>query len=96
MLAAQAIDRALNGVPEALADYSRQVQQAWGADMVWAKRLATLFYRMPHMAYEVAIKRPSALQRMGQILCGQLRYRDAAANGLKLLAAGLRVPTVFR
>ncbi|WNC61127.1 geranylgeranyl reductase family protein [Thermosynechococcus sp. QS41] len=96
MLAAQAIDRALNGDPEALADYSRQVQQAWGADMVWAKRLATLFYRMPHMAYEVAIKRPSALQRMGQILCGQLRYRDAAANGLKLLAAGLRVPTVFR
>ncbi|BCX12214.1 MAG: geranylgeranyl bacteriochlorophyll reductase [Thermosynechococcus sp.] len=96
MLAAHAIDRALSGDPEALANYSQQVQQEWGADMIWAKRLSTLFYRMPHTAYDLAVKRLSARQRMGQIFCGQLRYRDVAANGLKLLTSSFRLPGVRR
>lgn len=96
MLAAQAVDRALRDDENALAQYSRQVHQEWGIDMAWARRLGSLFYRFPRLAYQVAIKRPSARQRMGEILCGQRRYRDVAANGLKLLATGLRAPTAFR
>lgn len=95
MLAAQAIDRALGGDTTALANYSRQVHQEWGIDMAWARRLGSLFYRLPEFAYQVAVKRPSARQRMWQILCGHSRYRDAAANGLKLLTTVL-VTSPFR
>ncbi|MFN3927647.1 MAG: geranylgeranyl reductase family protein [Pseudanabaenaceae cyanobacterium] len=89
MLAAQAVDRALSGDEDALKNYSQQVQMEWGADMVWAKRIANVFYRIPQFAYQVGVKRPGATRRMGQILCGELRYRDVAANAVKSLTRGL-------
>ncbi len=89
MLAARAIHSALSGDDNALANYTQQVQQEWGADMVWAKRIASIFYRIPSFAYQVGVKRPAATRRMGQILCGELRYRDVAANAVKSLTRGL-------
>jgi geranylgeranyl reductase family protein len=89
MLAAQAIDQALAGDPEALANYSARVQQEWGAEMRWAKRIAALFYRFPGVGYRVGVKRPGATRRMGQILAGELRYSDVASAAIRQLSAGL-------
>ncbi len=89
MLAARAIDRALAGDGEALVRYSEEVQQQWGEDMEWAKRIAAVFYRVPGFAYKVGVKRPAATQRMGQILSGELRYRDVAGAAVKRLTQGL-------
>lgn len=86
--ASEAVDNALAGDINALERYSEVIAQEWGTDMVWAQRLATVFYRVPGIAYKVGVKRPGATQRIGQILCGQLRYQDVAANAIKRLSGG--------
>ena len=83
--AAKALDRALAGGHRALEDYSKVMAEQWGADMVWAKRLAQLFYAAPALAYKVVIRHPTAPQRMAQVLCGELRYRDAAGKAIQRL-----------
>jgi len=85
MRAAEAIDRALTGEPNALAQYSQRLQDEWGSDMVWSHRISSLFYRIPGVGYEVGVKRPSARARMGKILCGDIRYSDVAGRAIKLL-----------
>ncbi|HEY9698930.1 MAG TPA: geranylgeranyl reductase family protein [Trichocoleus sp.] len=87
--AAEAIDAALGGDLDALDRYTETVNREWGDDMVWAQRIGNLFYRIPSFGYKVGIKRPSATERMGQILCGRLRYRDVATRALKRLTTGL-------
>jgi len=87
--AAEAIDQALSGNVNALEKYTEVIAQEWGSDMVWAQRLANLFYRAPGIGYKVGVKRPSASVRMGQILCGELRYGDVASRAIKRLTTGL-------
>jgi len=89
MLAGQAIDQAIAGNTDALKQYTLTVQQEWGEDMVWSQRIAGMFYRVPSFAYKIGVKRPSATQRMGKILCGEMRYRDVAAAAIKRLTKGL-------
>jgi geranylgeranyl reductase family protein len=89
MLAAEAIDRALGGDINALEQYTQKVQEEWGADMAWAQRISGIFYRVPGFAYKIGVKRPGATRRMGQILCGEVRYRDVAAAAVKSLTKGL-------
>jgi geranylgeranyl reductase family protein len=85
--ASEAIDQALSGDINALERYSEVISQEWGSDMVWAQRLAAVFYRVPGVAYKLGVRRPGATQRIGQILCGQLRYQDVAANAIKRLSS---------
>jgi geranylgeranyl reductase family protein len=87
--AAEAIDQALAGNQTALADYTQIVQQEWGTDMSWAQRLAGVFYRVPGIGYKVGVKRPTATDRLGKIMCGELRYADVATRALKRLSGGL-------
>ncbi|MGJ3246114.1 MAG: geranylgeranyl reductase family protein [Elainellaceae cyanobacterium] len=87
--AAEAIDRAIAGESDALERYTQTIHQEWGADLVWAQRLAGLFYRVPNIGYNVGVKRPSATQKMGQILCGEARYADIANKAMKRLSTGL-------
>ncbi|MBD2311999.1 geranylgeranyl reductase family protein [Desertifilum sp. FACHB-1129] len=87
--AAQAIDSALGGKASALEDYSAAIAEEWGADMAWAQKLAGAFYRFPGIGYKAAVKRPSATELMGKILCGQLRYGEVAGRALKRLSGGL-------
>ncbi len=87
--AAEAIAQALDGNAGALANYTAQIHDRWGSDMVWAQRLAGVFYRVPQMGYKAGIKRPSATTRMAQILVGELRYADIANRALKRLSTGL-------
>jgi geranylgeranyl reductase family protein len=87
--AAEAIDQAIGGNANALEQYTETIAREWGSDMVWAQRLAGVFYRVPGIGYKVGVKRPSAAERMGQILCGKLRYSDVANRALKRLSTGL-------
>ncbi|NJM77411.1 MAG: geranylgeranyl reductase family protein [Acaryochloridaceae cyanobacterium RU_4_10] len=87
--ASEAIDKALSGNINALAEYTQVIAEEWGSDMVWAQRLAAVFYRLPGVGYRLGIKRPSATQKFGQILCGNLRYQDIAGNAIKKLSNSL-------
>ena len=87
--AAEAIEQAIAGDINALEKYTQVISEQWGTDMVWAQRLAGVFYRIPGIGYKVGVKRPSATQRMGQILCGELRYGDVASRALKRLSGSL-------
>jgi geranylgeranyl reductase family protein len=89
MKAAEFIDQALGGNANALEQYSETMNAEWGNEMVWAQRLAGVFYRVPGIGYQLGIKRPSATERMAQILCGELRYSDVANRALKRLSTGL-------
>lgn len=87
--ASEAIDQALSGNANALEQYTEVMNKEWGEEMAWAQRLAQVFYRMPNVGYKLGVKRPSATDRMVQILSGQLRYSDVANRALKRLSGGL-------
>lgn len=86
MMAAQAIDKAVAGDSEALAGYSKIIHESWGADMQWAQRIASVFFRVPKVGYRVGIKRPTATKRLGQILAGEVSYADIANRVIKRLS----------
>lgn len=87
--AAEAIHQALAGNAEALANYTQVIHDSWGADMQWAQRIANVFYRVPGIGYRAGIKRPSATDRMGQLLAGDIHYADIANRVIKRLSKGL-------
>ncbi|MBD2181390.1 geranylgeranyl reductase family protein [Planktothrix sp. FACHB-1355] len=89
MKAAEAIDRALGGDLNALEKYTQVIVDEWGSDMVWAQRLAGVFYKIPKVGYKVGVKRPTATQTMAKILCGQLRYSDVVNFALKRLSKSM-------
>lgn len=74
--AAEAIHAALANDLDALARYSQIMNEDWGADMVWAQRLAQIFYRFPALGYQLGVKNPSGCDRMVKILSGEMRYSD--------------------
>ena len=83
--AAQAIDHWLEGDGEALAGYSREMRSLWGDSMAWGRRIAQVFYRVPRVGYQLGIKRPTAPQRIAQILSGELGYGDIAQRAIRRL-----------
>jgi geranylgeranyl reductase family protein len=87
--AAEAIDQALSGQANALEHYTAIINTEWGQEMAWAQRLAQVFYRVPNIGYKLGIKRPSATDRMAQILAGELSYSAVANRALKRLSTGL-------
>ncbi|XWK87445.1 MAG: geranylgeranyl reductase family protein [Phormidium sp.] len=87
--AADAIDQAIGGNINALEQYTEIVNEEWGSDMVWAQRLAGVFYRVPKVGYKVGVKRPAATDIMVKILCGQQRYSEIAGKAVKRLSSGL-------
>ncbi|NJK49192.1 geranylgeranyl reductase family protein [Candidatus Gracilibacteria bacterium] len=87
--AAEAIDRAIAGDGQALANYTQAIASEWGSDMVLANRLAGLFYQFPKIAYKVGVKRPAAAQVMAKILCGELRYGDIIERAVQRLKQSL-------
>jgi geranylgeranyl reductase family protein len=84
-LAAQALDRWLRGEPAALGAYSQQMRQQWGDAMAWGKRIAQVFYRVPKIGYQLGVKRPTAPQRIAQILSGEMGYGDIAQRVIRRL-----------
>ena len=83
--AAEALDGWLGGDPQALEAYSRQMRSDWGDSMAWGKRIAQVFYRLPKVGYQLGVKRPTAPQRIAQILSGEMGYGDIAQRVIKRL-----------
>lgn len=83
--AAEALDSWLGGEQEALALYSRRLREDWGESMAWGKRIAQVFYRLPKVGYQLGIKRPTAPQRIAQILSGEMGYGDIAQRVIRRL-----------
>lgn len=87
--AARAIDQALGGNAQALEDYTRVINEEWGGDMRWARRLAQAFYKAPKLAYRVGVKRPASTEKMVKLFCGDLSYADVAQRAIRRLSMGL-------
>jgi geranylgeranyl reductase family protein len=81
----QALERWLGGDGQALADYSASMRRDWGDSMAWGKRIAQVFYRVPRVGYQLGIKRPTAPQRIAQILSGEMGYGDIAQRVIRRL-----------
>lgn len=74
--AAEAIDRALGGDLNALATYSQVMNQEWGTEMQWAKRLSGLFYRFPKLGYQLGVKSPRGIAQMVKVFTGEVSYGE--------------------
>mgnify|MGYP006425146327 CR=1 FL=1 len=85
--AAEAIDSALSGKTNALEKYSQTIAEEWGKEMIWARRLAETFYRLPGLGYQMGVKRVSATRTLFKIATGELRYSDVAQKGIKRLTS---------
>ena len=84
--AAEAIDKALAGKEDSLANYSQIVNDEWGSEFVLAQRLAGLFYGMlASPVYKIGVKQPEASQLMSKILCGEIKYSDVIEKAMKKL-----------
>ena len=68
-----------------LRGYSEAMRKRWGDSMAWGKRIAQVFYRFPGVGYQLGIKRPTAPQRIAQILSGEMGYGDIAQRVIKRL-----------
>ena len=86
MKAGEAVSQAIDGMPNALENYTRTIHESWGADMQWAQRIASVFFRVPKIGYRVGIKRPTATKRLGQILAGEVSYADIANRVIKRIS----------
>ena len=94
--AAEAVDRSLAALhqggagdqaaaADALSEYSAAMRRDWGESMAWGRRIAQVFYRVPKVGYQLGIKRPTAPQRIAQILSGEMGYGDIAQRVIKRL-----------
>lgn len=86
--AAEALHRALAGEDRALEGYSRVMQEQWGSEMAWAKRLSQLFFAVPRLGWKVVVETPGSPQRMARVLIGEASYSQHAANAIKRLSFG--------
>ncbi|NER22658.1 MAG: geranylgeranyl reductase family protein [Symploca sp. SIO1B1] len=87
--AAEAINCALGGEGDALEKYSQVINEEWGNDMLWAKRIAQIFYKIPEVGYKAGVKHPSSTQTMSNVLCGKATYSEVASRALKRLGGNL-------
>ncbi|MEO1622997.1 MAG: dehydrogenase, partial [Cyanobacteria bacterium J06632_3] len=87
--AADAIDSALHGNPNALENYTDTIAKEWGSEMRLASKLAKAFYTAPHLSYKAILHNPSATRAMGKILIGELKYADMVQKALRRLSGGL-------
>jgi flavin-dependent dehydrogenase len=83
--AAESLDRWLGGEANALTEYTQALRREWGDSMAWGRRIAQVFYRVPRVGYQLGIKRPTAPQRIAQILSGEMGYGDIAQRAIRRL-----------
>ena len=86
--AARCIDNWLMNESNDLKEYTQRMKVRWGNSMAWGKKIAQVFYRFPKIGYELGIKRPTAPERIAQILSGDLSYEDIAQRSIKRLLLG--------
>tara|TARA_Y100001968_G_scaffold302840_1_gene316495 strand:+ start:4237 stop:5364 length:1128 start_codon:yes stop_codon:yes gene_type:complete len=84
-IAANCINQHLKGDTRDLSNYSKIIKLKWGDSMAWGNRIAQVFYRFPKIGYQLGIKRPTAPQRIAEILSGKLGYGDIANRSIRRL-----------
>ena len=75
----------LDGEVNCLDAYTETMQRNWGNSMAWGKRISQVFYRFPKVGYQIGVKRPTAPERIAQILSGEMSYEDIAKRVIKRL-----------
>ena len=75
----------LDGNVNNLDEYTKTMKNNWGNSMAWGKRISQVFYRFPKVGYQLGIKRPTAPERIAQILSGAMSYEDIAKRVIKRL-----------
>ncbi len=83
--AANTINKFLQGEIKDLSLYTHNIREKWGNSMSWGRRIAQVFYRFPKIGYQLGIKRPTAPQRIAEILSGNMGYGDIANRAIKRL-----------
>ncbi|WP_320667311.1 geranylgeranyl reductase family protein [Prochlorococcus sp. MIT 1307] len=83
--AANSLNYWLKGDNKNLNDYTNKIQREWGDSMAWGRRISQVFYRFPKVGYQLGIKRPTAPQRIAEILSGKLGYGDIATRVIRRL-----------
>ena len=83
--AANSINNWLKGDNKNLNDYTYTMKKKWGDSMAWGRRISQVFYRFPKVGYQLGIKRPTAPQRIAEILSGRMGYGDIATRVIKRL-----------
>ncbi len=83
--AAHNLNKWLDGETNSLDKYTQTMRKQWGESMAWGRRIAQVFYRFPKVGYQLGIKRPTAPQRIAQILSGHMGYGDIAQRVIKRL-----------
>ena len=83
--AARNINGWLEGDNKNLNNYTNTIKREWGDSMAWGRRIAQVFYRFPKVGYQLGIKRPTAPQRIAEILSGKMGYGDTATRVIKRL-----------
>lgn len=87
--AAEAISQAIGGDINALEKYTEVMTEEWGNEMLWAKRLSQVFYRIPRLSYDIAVKHPTGANTMTKVFSGQSSYSQVAQKGINLLTKSL-------
>ena len=75
----------LDGNVNYLNGYTKKMKTNWGNSMAWGKRISQVFYRFPKVGYQLGVKRPTAPERIAQILSGEMSYEDIAKRVIKRL-----------
>ena len=82
---ANCINQLLKGNINSLDLYTETMRLRWGNSMAWGRRISQVFYRFPKVGYQLGIKRPTAPQRIAEILSGNMDYGDIAQRVIKRL-----------
>jgi len=83
--AAYSINNWLEGSTKDLSNYTKTMKNIWGESMSWGRRISQVFYRFPKIGYQLGVKRPTAPQRIAEILSGEMGYGDIANRVIKRL-----------
>ena len=83
--AANCLNSWLNDDLKDLSLYTQRIKSQWGNSMAWGNRISKIFYRFPRVGYQLGIKRPTAPDRIAQILSGEMNYEDIAQRVIKRL-----------
>ncbi|MBW3041547.1 NAD(P)/FAD-dependent oxidoreductase [Prochlorococcus marinus] len=75
----------LDGEINNLDNYTNNMKKNWGNSMAWGKRISQVFYRFPKVGYQLGVKRPTAPERIAQILSGEMSYEDIAKRVINRL-----------
>ncbi len=83
--AARCLNHWLKRETGSLNDYTNIMKAKWGDSMAWGRRISQVFYRFPQVGYQLGIKRPTAPQRIAEILSGKMGYGDIATRVIRRL-----------